>query len=120
MTSTTLVAPKKIRTASVNRSSDRKSLIAVLLGSAPACPTPKPNPLLLLKGSLVLSLSPEVSPTALHAMVARLVALRIRKASRVVALREGSAAAPPAPWPAYSFPLTSIWAGAYLMVMELP
>ena len=66
LTSLTLVAARKANTASVNLSSDSRSLIDVLLGLALACLTLNPKPFLLLKGSLVLLLSPEASPTALH------------------------------------------------------
>ena len=66
LTSPTFVTPKKAGTASVYRLSGSKSLIIVLLGLALACLTLKSKPFQLLKGSLVVSLTLEIIPTAVH------------------------------------------------------
>ena len=69
LTSPTRAAFRKVRTASVFRSSESKSRIVVLLGLALACLTRKPKPLLLL-GVLPppsdAPLLPDASPTFFH------------------------------------------------------
>ena len=73
LTSPTFVPSKNLRTASVYRSFDSKSLTDVLLGLARACLTLYPKPFLLLKGSSVCSLPPEASLTAVHSSLISVV-----------------------------------------------